>query len=196
MITSDYVQRALTGVMRLSLHDQKGLTWFEMTADGFFRSFWAIALAFPLYAYAVLGTLRAAQDIPDIEGKSVSIAVFVLLHIVFFVGGSLIFVAAMAPLSKLLNLQSRFTPFVIAYNWGTLAAHIFGIVPVLAYALGLIGPTDGIAMSYVVLGFVSYFRFASLHVALGAPLPVAASLAITEALMRWTFYLALVAALT
>jgi hypothetical protein len=196
MITSDYIQRALTGVMRVSLHDEKALSWFEMTADGFFRSFWAIALSAPLYAYAVLGTLRAAQEIPDIEGKTVSIGVFLLLHFLFFVGGSLIFIAAMVPLSKLLNLEGRFAQFTIAYNWGTLAAHMFGIVPVLAYALGLIGPTDGIALSYVVLGFVSYLRFASLHVALGAPLTLAASLAITEALMRWTFYLLIVTALT
>lgn len=196
MITGDHIQRALTGVFRLSLHDAKGLSWFEMTTDGFFRSFWAIALSAPLYAYAVVGTLRAAQDIPDIEGRSVSIGIFILLHFLFFFGGSLIFIAAMIPLSKLLDVQSRYATFVIAYNWGTLAANLLGLIPVAAYALGLIGPADGIALSYVVLGFVTYFRFASLHLTLNVPAAIAASLAITEALLRWTLYLALVTVLT
>jgi hypothetical protein len=196
MITSDYVQRALTGVFKLSLHDSKGLSWFEMTADGFFRSFWAIALSAPLYAYAVLGTMRAAQAIPDVEGRSVSFGVFLLLHLFFFAGGSVIFVAAMAPLSRFLDLQGRYVAFAIAYNWGTLAAHLAGALPVLAFGIGFIGPRDAIALSYVVLGFVTYYRFASFHISLNAPWSIAAALAMTEALMRWAWYLALIVVLT
>lgn len=196
MITGEYIQRALTGVFRLSLHDEKGLSWFELSADGFFRSFWGIILSAPLYAYAVLGTMRAAQEIPDTEGTEVSLGIFLFLHFAYFLGGNLVFIAAMIPLSKLLDLQARFAPFVIAYNWGTFAAHLLGLVPVLAFGLGFIGPADGIALSYVVLGFMTYYRFASMHLALNAPATIAASLAIAEALLRWLVFLFLVTALT
>lgn len=189
MITAEYVQRALTGVFRLSLHDAKGLSLFEMTADGFFRSFWAIALSAPLYGYALLGTLRAFEAMPDAGGRSVSVSVFLLLHALNFFGSSVVFLAAMVPLSRMLALQGRYVPFAIAYNWGTLAAHVIAIIPILMFGVGLINAADAVSFSLVVLGFTLYLRFASFSVTLGAPWPIAASLAMTEALMQWVWWL-------
>jgi hypothetical protein len=191
MITSDYVQRALTGVFRLSLHDTKGLSWFEMTADGFFRSFWAIALSAPLYAYALLGTIRAFEAMPDAGGKQVSLAVFLALHSLNFLGGSVVFLVAMAPLSRMLELQGRFVPFAIAYNWGTLAIQLIAAIPVLAFGTGLINAADAVSFSFVALGFGLYLRFASFSVSLNAPWPIAASLALTETLLQWVWWLLL-----
>jgi hypothetical protein len=162
-----------------------------MTADGFFRSFWAIALSAPLYTYALLGTMRAAQSLPDVEGKQVSLLVFLALHALNFLGGSIVFLVAMMPLSRMLELQSRYTQFAVSYNWGTFALNLAGIVPVLAFGTGLIAAADSLAFSYVILGFGIYLRFASLHLALGAEWPIAASLAMTEGLMRWIWWLLL-----
>jgi hypothetical protein len=189
MINSDYISRAMTGVFRLSLHDAKGLSWFEMTADGFFRSFWAIALAAPLYAYALLGTVRAFEAMPDAGGKSVSIGVFLGLHALNFLGGSIVFLVAMIPLSRLLELSGRYAAFAIAYNWGTLAIQAVAIIPVLAFGVGLINAADAVSFSLVVMGFGLYLRFASLSVTLNAPWPIAASLALTESLVQWVWWL-------
>lgn len=189
MISSDYVQRAMTGVFRLSLHDAKGLSWFEMTADGFFRSFWAIALSAPLYAYVLLGTLRAFEAMPDAGGKTVSVSVFLTLHLLNFIGSNIVFLIAMVPLSRLLDLQGRYVPFAIAYNWGTLAIHAIAIVPVLLFGIGLINAADAVSFSLVVMGFGLYLRFASFIVTLGVPWPIAAALAMTESLMQWVWWL-------
>lgn len=191
MITSDYVQRALTGVFRLSLHDAKGLSWFEMSADGFFRSFWAIGLAAPLYAYVLLGTLRAFEAMPDAGGKTVSIGVFLALHALNFAGSSVVFLIAMIPLSRMLDLQGRYAAFGIAYNWGTLALHLVAAIPVLAFGAGLINAADAVSFSLVVLGFGLYLRFASFSVTLGVPWPIAASLAMTDSLLQWVWWLIL-----
>jgi hypothetical protein len=191
MITSEYVSRAMTGVFRLSLHDAKGLSLFEMTADGFFRSFWAIAFAAPLYAYALLGTLRAFEAMPDAGGKTVSVGVFVGLHALNFLGGCVLFLVAMIPLSRMLELSGRYTTFAVAYNWGTLAIHAIAAVPALAFGVGLINAADAVSFALVALGFGFYLRFASFSVTLGAPWPIAASLALTEALVNWVWWLSL-----
>lgn len=196
MITSDYVSRAMTGVYRLGLHDAKGLSWFEMTADGFFRSFWAIVLSAPLYAYCVLGTIDAAQTIPDTDGKTVSLTVFILLHVLYFLGSSVAFLIAMGPLSRLLELQARYAAFAIAYNWGTLAIHAAAAVPVLAYGLGMINGADAIWLWLIVFGFGLYLRFASISVTTNAPWPAALALAITDGLLQAVWYLSLYTVLT
>lgn len=196
MISSEYVGRAMTGVYRLGLHDEKGLGWFEMTADGFFRSFWAIVLSAPLYAYAVLGTIDAAQTIPDTTGKTVSLSVFVALHAMYFLGSSVAFLIAMGPLSKLLDLQARYAAFAIAYNWGTLAIHAAAAVPVLAYGVGLINGADAIWLWLIVFGCGVYLRFATISVTTNAPWPNAAALAITDGLLQALWYLTLYTVLT
>jgi hypothetical protein len=196
MITSEYVGRAMTGVYRLGLQDAKGLSWFEMTADGFFRSFWAIGLSAPLYLYSVMGTMRAAQAMPDLDGKPISLSIFILLHALFFLGSCFGFLIAMIPLSRMLDLQGRYAGFAIAHNWGTLAYHVAAIVPVLAFALGVVNAADAIYLWLIAVGLTCYLRFAIISQTMNAPWPIAAALALTDLLIQTVWYLTLRSVLT
>lgn len=188
-VTSNYVGRSLSGVMRLSLNDARALQSLEISADGFFRSFAAIALSIPLYVYVVLGQLDAFAGMPpDASGKSVSLGAFILVHILFFIGNSVFALIAMAAIARRAKLDDQFVPFVITYNWGTLAIHLAWAVPIALYGIGLVGPADALTLPYLVTGLGLYLRFATFAAVFRQDWQLALTLAAGNGVILWAWW--------
>jgi hypothetical protein len=190
-VTGDYIGRSLSGVMRMSLHDARGLQFLEMTADGFFRSFAAIALSLPLYVYAVYGQMNAFAAMPDLTGRTVSFSVFLTLHALFFVGNCFFALIAMTLIARRMKLEDAYVPFTIVYNWGTLAIHLAGIVPIVLYGIGLVGPADAIRLPLVVMGLALYLRFATFAVVFRQDWQLALALALGNGVTIWAWWILL-----
>lgn len=186
-----YVQRAVGGTFRLAWQDPKGLQALDLTADGFFRSFLAIALSAPLYAMFAMGQIRLAQALPESSEGSVSLFAFVLLHVLNFVGGSILFLVAMAPLSRLLELTHRYTALAIVYNWGTLAIQL-AYMPLLAlFGLGVISARDTVGLSLLIMLAAIVYRVASFRAVLMTPWTTAMSLALVDILIQGVWFMTL-----
>src|SRR5438067_10967562 len=55
------VQLAVGGALRLACGDRRGLGFFDASIDGFWRSFRAAAICYPLYLFLLSSRVTAAQ---------------------------------------------------------------------------------------------------------------------------------------
>ena len=55
------VQLAVGGALRLACGDRRGLGFFDVTIDGFWRSFRAAAICYPLYLFLLISRVGAAK---------------------------------------------------------------------------------------------------------------------------------------
>ena len=102
------VLSALYGAYRLAWFDVSGMTFFNLTVEGFWRSFFAAVLVAP--AYAVLVGLRA--PVPE-----VNIALVVLTEGIGYVLAWCAFPVVALALTRLLGLDRNYVALIVAHNW-------------------------------------------------------------------------------
>lgn len=136
------IRAGLRGAMRLFFWDKDAFEEFDISADGFWRSFTAPIMIIPIfylfyglhYNLAVdLSILHRGADGSDfITGRS-----FVWHRIAMNVVGIVVLPLALIPMSRLLQFKQRYVHFVIAMNWGQVVILGLYFFPVLLYGLGL-----------------------------------------------------------
>jgi hypothetical protein len=142
------ISSALYGAYRLAWFDPTGMGHFNLTFDGFWRSFFAAALVAP--AYAVLVGLQAADE-PEV----VDLGLLVVTESIGYVLAWAAFPLVAIVLTRLLGLDRHYVALIVALNWtAVLQTALFLIVvllgPVLPGALGtlLITLTTGAILVY------------------------------------------------
>lgn len=142
---------SLIGAMRLFRRDAGGLQNFNMTEDGFWRSFFAIALAGPMSICAelILGEPSTHSAVATTSRTAVTL-------VLQWVG----FVLIMYYFTQVTGLAQRFMQFVIAYNWCTVVASAVMIIPALLAGFGLASRDLALfALFFLLLVMLSYSWF-------------------------------------
>lgn len=112
MAGMDDIQRNLTGAWRLMTGRADGLRLLDLSADGFWNSFFAIPVALPALA---VGWLMAANGIAADGGGRLSVlAALAIVDLSVWIVPLIVFVAV----APQFGLSGRVAPLVIAYNWG------------------------------------------------------------------------------
>jgi hypothetical protein len=102
------ILRAAFGAGRLALRDPAGMAFFDMSFEGFWRSFFAYVLVAP--PFLIMALLR-------LEGEGHDAGVFALAKGLSYGASVAVFTVAMIAVSRAFNLRAHYVPFVIAYNW-------------------------------------------------------------------------------
>ena len=129
------VINALFGAWRLIRFDAGGMNWFDFSTGGFWRSFFAIAIAAPFLPLLVILNDQAATPPVDYGER------FFITAIIYG-GGSIAIPIIMFPVTKLLGLTRNYIPAIVAYNWVTVPQMA---IQTLASAVGLV--SEGLAMT-------------------------------------------------
>jgi len=104
------VAAALYGAWRLLRFDPQGFVWFDLTIDGFWRSFFAAVLVAPAYLILV------ALDLTGREGPIDGVwATFVLT--LGYGAEWIAFPIAAIFITRLLGLTEGYVPLIVAGNW-------------------------------------------------------------------------------
>lgn len=121
------VRRSLYGALLLARREPRGMHWFNLTIEGFWRSFVSLLLAYPgfLAMTACERTLMATQ--PDL-GR------YLTIQTVVYVLQGIAFPIAMIFLARLLRLGATYVPFIIAYNWSNVWVTVLLLPPLLLLA--------------------------------------------------------------
>jgi len=127
--------------MQLARGDAGGLTWFDASIEGFWRSFRAALICYPLYLVLLSFRLTVAQLQASSLGRIV--AVETIGYAIAWVAFPLLIL----PLVRLLDRENRFLLFMVAYNWSqvpqtmlfVLLAILGAVLPQEAAQLGQIG---------------------------------------------------------
>jgi hypothetical protein len=166
MITSAEIRRSLEAAWLLFLNRADAMRRFDISVEGFWRSFQAILLILPIYALTVIVDERqlltdsvAEPDFSEplfLAGRALALGIdWVAFPIIF---------AAVAPM---LGLARAYAGYIVARNWAAVIAAVpFGAIALLTI-LGLLGKEFAAVLSLIAIGVVLRYNFVVARTALG-----------------------------
>jgi hypothetical protein len=129
------IQRYLTGAWRLMTGKPDGLLLLDISADGFWNSFFAIVVALPALFVSWIGVANEIADEPLVGGR-----LSILLRLAAIdLSAWILPLVALAVAAPLAGIGARFVHYVVASNWGS-ALIIWLMLP--AALLRLISPSS------------------------------------------------------
>ncbi|MGI9487445.1 MAG: hypothetical protein ACR2RF_16515 [Geminicoccaceae bacterium] len=135
---------SLYGAYRLAWFDENGMSYFNISVEGFWRSFFAAVLIAPIFILSI------GQDVMTPEGGFSFWALIV--HLSTYGISWIIFPLVAFFVTDLLGLGHRFTALVVAVNWTsvltfgllTLSIGFVALVQQALAELGLMAVTTGL----------------------------------------------------
>jgi F0F1-type ATP synthase membrane subunit a len=115
MPSGDYIQNALTASWRMMWGRREAIRMHDLSADGFWTSFFAIVVALPPL---VVGWVAVADQLTMFpQGVGSRFATVLRLAIVD-IAAWVVPIAMLAAVSPYAGIQKRFVHYVVAANWG------------------------------------------------------------------------------
>lgn len=153
-----YIAASLTGAFRLARLKPDGLAWFDLSADGFWRSFVAVPVVVPFFLAFV--AVQPGPAPADWAGYfAVELAGYLLAWFAFL--------GLMVPFARFFGLGGGYVPFVVAYNWAQVLI-LMTLVPLtLLRAVGILPDLLNILIVMLLLAAIFYIGVLA-RLALGA----------------------------
>ena len=130
----EQIQQYLTGAWRMMMGKSDGLRLLDLSADGFWNSFFAIAVALPALMVGWAGIANELGANPEIFGGKFSVLLRVAL---VDLGAWVLPLAVLALVAPRAGIGDRFVHYVVASNWAS-ALLVWLMLP--ASLLGLVAP--------------------------------------------------------
>jgi hypothetical protein len=169
MPTLQQTVMAIYGAYRLARLDAAGMSYFDTSAAGFWRSFFAAAIIAPFYA--MLLAIRFPIIAADADPTR-----FLLTESIAYVVSWTAYPLVMASLTQALGCRSRFQGYIIAYNWSMVLQIALVLFIALLSTTGVVPKEAGqflsLATYLVILGYVWFIA----RIALGVPALTAAGI--------------------
>jgi hypothetical protein len=105
------IRLALLGTLRLARGDRSGLSFFDRSLDGFWRSFRAAVIAYPLYL--ILLSMRLTVGEWERSGGLLIITVETIAYVIAWTAFPLV----MLVITQRIGRPHRFFDFMVPYNW-------------------------------------------------------------------------------
>ncbi|MDP6564246.1 MAG: hypothetical protein QF578_05420 [Alphaproteobacteria bacterium] len=124
--------RSVYGAWRIACFDPAAMSHFNLSIDGFWRSFAAMGVVVPFYLIFILLTFGegpAPEPLPALEW-------YVVVKLLAFTLSWLAFPLVMVPVSRLLDLTSTYVSYIIAWNWSSVLEMAVVLPAVFLYVSG------------------------------------------------------------
>ncbi|MBN9243075.1 MAG: transporter [Mesorhizobium sp.] len=163
MLSAEEISSSLRGALRLMFGKADGLRLLDLSADGFWNSFFAIVLALPAMA---VGWVGIANELGDPDAVAVRFVVVVRLAVVDL-GTWVLPLAGLALVSRRAGIGARFVHYVVASNWAS--AIIAWMMLPAALARLVLEPESQVAtlLSFVLFLFSMVFTWRMTNAAIG-----------------------------
>jgi len=173
MIAKQEVFEAIYGAWRLFLGDRGAVQLFDSSVPGFWKSFFAAVIVFPIYV------LLIAMGVIDFE-TSRSLPSVVLLDIEFYIIGWVLWPLIVGYIVPALDRGEKYALYIVTYNWANVIGAAIFFVTILATETLSLGQGFGALLTAIVtFGLLAYHVFIA-RVALDIPLSAAVGLTICE----------------
>jgi hypothetical protein len=189
MLSVEEISRSLAGAWELFLDRPGTMNRFDVSVDGFWRSFAAVLLVAPSYVFAVLADRHMAAGDPLAVAET---GMSLLVHN----GIGLLLDWAALPLilaliARPLGIGRRYGAFVVARNWcAVLAAIPFGAIGLLL-VLGVLGDELASVLMFVALIVVLRYNYVIARRSLDATLGFAIGIVVLDFVVSLTLALSL-----
>ena len=169
------IRLALAGAMQLARGDAGGLVWFDTSLDGFWRSFRAALVCYPMFLLLLILRLTAGQ----VAASSVE-RIFAVETIGYVIGW-VAYPLVILPLSRALDREERFLVFLVAYNWSQVPQTTLFVLVAVAGAVLPQSVAEAAAVA-ATIAVVVYEWFIA-RVGLDVPGPAAALVVLVDLLL-------------
>ena len=144
------VLSSIYGAYRLARFDPNGLSFFNVSVDGFWHSFFAAVLVAPGYVILISqGLLGAPDGYPPWA---------FVVHVTSYLVSWMIFPLVALVVADMLKLGHRFTPLVVAVNWSSVI-EVGGFLLAITLAAILPAGPGGMIVLAVTIGIIVYQWF-------------------------------------
>jgi len=172
MPSGEEIQRYLTGVWRMMLGRAGGLKLLDLSADGFWNSFFAMIVAIPPLVVAWVGF---ANDITALGGDFGSRLSIVLRLAMLDFSTWVVPLAVLAAIAKPAGLSDRFVHIVVSGNWASALLAWIMLPPSL---IGLFAPDAAefnslVSLVFFVAAMVLSWRVTNVAIGKGAAIATA-----------------------
>jgi len=171
------VRLALTGALRLARGDRGGLAYFDRSADGFWRSFRAAVISYPLYL--VLLSMRVTVAEWERSGAFLIITVETIAYVIAWTAFPLL----MLIVTQRIGRTHRFFDFMVPYNWSQLPQSGLFVLVGLQTESGVLGTQPAQAMEIVAAVAVLVYEWFIARVALDTTAAAAAFVVFVDLLL-------------
>jgi len=150
-----YFIQSIIGAWELVKLNPRAMAYFDISAEGFWRSFWAIPLASPLFFLWVKISYAKAVAL----GYSGPIEANILAFII----GLPLFALVMVLFTRFLRIDAHYSSMIIAYNWLSVVTYYITMPLDLLMRLGPlplnIAVLITIAVIFYLQVYVTWFMF-------------------------------------
>ena len=129
------VQLAVGGALRLACGDRRGLGFFDASLEGFWRSFRAAAICYPMYLFLLSSRVTAAQ------WASAGWPTVILVETIAYVIAWVAFPLLMVHIAHFFGRDHRFLAYMVVYNWSQIPQTVLMMIIGIAAATGLLPPS-------------------------------------------------------
>jgi hypothetical protein len=175
----DEIVRSLTGAWRLFLDRSDAMRFFDVSVDGFWRSFGAILLVLPAFILVVLSDrARIVTDALLSEGFDGSS--FLANRAVWLALNWVALPILLAVAAQPLGVSRTYASYVVARNWcAVLTVAPFGVIALLSL-VGLVGSEPASVISLAIIVLVIRFDYLIARRALGADVGLAVAIVLVD----------------
>jgi len=131
------VQTAVLGTLRLAVGDRRALALFDTSIDGFWRSFRAAVICYPLYL--VLLAMRVSLAEWQRSGGWRIVTVETIGYVIAWVAFPLL----MLSVTRLIGRTYRFFDFMVPYNWSQVPQSALLVLAGIESESGILGTQAG-----------------------------------------------------
>lgn len=190
MLSAREAATSLYGAYRLARFDTRGMTYFETSLAGFWRSFYAAVIVAPFYA--VLLVMRHAADTTGVGAVR-----FASVEAIAYVIAWVAFPLAMVPLARVLDREERYLGYIVAYNWASVLQNGVYLPLVMLGVAGTISAETAQALGLTAISLILVYTWFITKVALTVGAGTAAALValslvlsiLVDAVASWILYL-------
>lgn len=183
--TLEEIHRSLAGSWQLFMGRAEGMRAFDVSIDGFWRSFGVIVLLCVPYAITVVAEQRIIDEEATLVLGDFSQQAYVLAKAIGFVLDWVCYPVLVALLARPLAISAHYVPYIVARNWTSAIAILPYVVPALLYNFGLISATTTMFLTLVAIGFVLRYRYVVARIALHAPVGLAIGLVVLDTVLSF-----------
>jgi hypothetical protein len=149
------------GAWRLLRLDPKGMTYFDTSLEGFWKSFFAAVLIAPAHAIIV------AMELSKVE-TTVHPGSILILQVLAYVISWMAFPLAVFYLTRNMGRAAHYLGYIVAYNWSSLIQMVI-LLPLSLLAESAVLPEAlaslvGLAAFIVVLGYLWFIARTALDI--------------------------------
>lgn len=155
----DEVRSSLCGAVKILFGDPKALTYFKMTPVGFWNSFQAIWIILVPYMISMLHERHWLMGQNNLSLDAFPSGHFFVVKLFGLVIDWALLPVVLWLAADVLDIKTRYGPFIIARNWASVIVSTTFAVPTLMHIAGLISLDVMLLVELILLGFLVAYGY-------------------------------------